>query len=438
MPLHCGTAKKEITPQIGTNLAGYMKERKAVGIDDPLYTRVFVFSNENDLFIMINLDLVGIDSRYVKLLTNRIWENFSIPKHHVFVHATHTHSGPGGIFDESSLLATAHPYLNGYLPYTKSIVDHQHNQILAAIDYALKNLEICEVKFGEGFAEGIATNRNNLEASYDHKVSVITFTNKQGEKAIMYHFACHPTILNANNVYISADFPGEVSKVLEERSDVNCAMFINGPSADISTRFTRKASTFQEVERIGGKLAQKVIQTSESATAIERPIVRAALYPITLQMRDIPHERTIKEELKNLQAICSEKQDKVSVGELRRIASQIEGANCLLQIVKNVKKVNDITTVIQLFRIKHIVFVGIPGEFYFESGEEIANYFDFPLLFAGNTNDQIGYIVPKKYWEKRDYEAYTTLLAPESEEKIKQAVREYLYLFANEGECKDG
>ncbi|MDT0593218.1 hypothetical protein, partial [Halomonas sp. PAR8] len=174
-----------------------------------------------------------------------------------------------------------------------------------------------------------------------------------------------------------------------------------------------------EVERIGGKLAQKVIQTSESATAIEQPIVRSALYQITLQMRDIPHERTIKEELRNLQAICSEKQDKVSVGELRRIASQIEGASCLLQIVKNVKKVNDITTVIQLFGIKHIVFVGIPGEFYYESGKEIANYFDFPLLFTGNTNDQIRYIVPEKYLEKRDYEAYTTLLAPESEEKIK-------------------
>lgn len=150
--------------------------------------------------------------------------------------------------------------MNGYLPYTKSIVDYQHNQILAAIDHALKNLEICEVKFGEGFAEGIATNRNNLETSYDHKVSVITFTNTQGKKAIMYHFACHPTILNGNNVYISADLPGEVSKVLEDRSDVNCAMFINGLSADISTRFTRKASTFQEVERIGGKSEEKIKQ----------------------------------------------------------------------------------------------------------------------------------------------------------------------------------
>lgn len=420
--IYCGTGKVTITPELGTPLAGYGgNERKSIGFYDPLYARVIVVKQSNDYFIIVSLDLVGVDKMYVEQLTSKIKSQFNIPSQHIFLHATHTHSGPGGIFDENSLISMAYPYMNGYLSYKNSIIKSQHQQISKAIEEAINSLEACEIFYGEDIVEGIAANRNAPEQPFDSKLKVVEFRYPSGDRTVLYHFPSHPTIMNSNNLVISADFPGVTSGTLEDKQDIRLALFLNGPSADISTRFTRLESSFNEVERLGGKLSRGVLQVLNKMSVIKDKPLLSRWSNIQLSTRKVPDLIVLQNKLDELKTRYKqmESEGKVSKAELRRLKSQIEGVSTSIDIGDKLQGIDKVETSLQTLRIGEITLLSIPGELYFETGQEIINQFNHPVLVVGNTNDHLGYIVPERCYEEGSYESFMTLLEKGSAEQIK-------------------
>lgn len=423
MTLYCGAHKVTISPDLGTPLAGYGgPQRKSSSIHDPLHARVIVVRNREERFVIISLDLVGVDKFYVEELTGQINNLFKIPKDHVFMHATHTHSASGGIFNNHSLIGRAFKYMNGYLSYKDEIANHQQEQILKGIESAINKLEPCEMFYGESFAEGIATNRNSPEQPYDSKLRVVEFQYSSGEKIILYHFACHPTVMGPSNTLISADLPGLTSKELEDRDDICLALFLNGPSADISTRFTRKESSFKEVDRLGNLLTIGVLNTLKSMNKMDSDQFQSHVSSVELQVKEIPDSDLLHVELNRLNKQYEHMQleSNGTQATLRQLKSKIEGVSSLLDVEDNLKEIENVDTYIQVLRIGNLTFLAIPGELYFETGQAIINIFDDPILIAGNTNDHLGYIVPNHYYEEGYYESYMTLLEIGSNEIVKQ------------------
>lgn len=427
MSLFCGAGKADLTPDIDISLAGYAgNTRRASGIHDPIYSRVIVLQNEQTTFVFVSLDLVGIDRFYYKRLTEQIYQTFGISSEQVFIHATHTHSGPGGIFHQDSLIAKAFPYMNGYSAYQQHVVEEQHEKIIQAIGSAVEQLQPCEIFYGEGVAKGIATNRNDPKKPYDSKLRVVEFRYDTGESAILYHFACHPTILDPKNVFFSADLPGVTSTNLEAKSDIQLALYVNGPSADISTRYTRRKASFSEVDRLGKKLADGVKTILPDMLKTESEPLISISTDFHLNTRKIANVSFLEEQKRNLMQKyerLKETEDYLEA-DLRQLESQIEGVATTLDIGEKFKGIDEIETQLQFLRIGKIIFVSVPGEFYFESGKEITDAFEVPILIAGNTNDHLGYIVPSHYYSKGYYESYMTLLEADSDEKIKTLVKE--------------
>lgn len=424
MTIYCGTGKVDITPALGTPLAGYAGTiRKASEVHDPLHARIIVVKNKNneEQFVIISLDLVGIDRFYVEKLTHQINNRFKIPIENVFVHATHTHSASGGIFNDHSLIARAFKYMNAYLSYEDEIVNYQHEQILKEIESALYKFEPCKILYGEDTVEEIGTNRNLPDQPYDSRLRVIEFRFNSGDKTVLYHFACHPTVMHSSNTSISADLPGVTSKELEDREDIRLALFLNGPSADISTRFTRKESSFKELNRLGKKLSNGVLQILKRTKIIESKPFKSNVANIRLATRKIPDSILIQNQLDDLnkQYKQMESEDGVPVAKLRQLESKIEGVSTLLDIGDNLHGIDKVDTQLQILRIGGVALLSIPGEFYFESGQEIIDKFAKPILIAGNTNDHLGYIVPNSYYDEDHYESYMTLLKKGSDDKVK-------------------
>lgn len=420
--IYCGTGKETITPNLGTPLAGYGgNQRNSTGIHDQLYARVIAVKNNDDYFIIVSLDLVGVDRVYTERLTSKIREQFNIPPQNVFVHATHTHSASGGIFDDNSLISKAYPYMNGYLSYKNSIIKNQHEQICKSIESALCSLEPCEVLFGEGVVEGIATNRNSPENPFDSKLKVVEFRYLSGDRTVLYHFSSHPTIMHASNLSISADFPGVTSEVLENKQDIRLALFLNGPSADISTRFTRLESSFNEVERLGKKLSEGVLQVLNKMKIIKDKPLLTKVSNIQVSTREVPNIIFLKNKLDELKERYKRMKSggEASDAELRRLRSKIEGVSTSIDIGDKLHGLDKVDTILQMLRIGKLTLLSIPGEIYFETGQEIINKFSNPTLVVGNTNDHLGYIVPAHYYEEGNYESFMTLLKKGSAEQIK-------------------
>lgn len=423
MAVYSGTGKASITPPVGTLLSGYNVIRPSKGVKDHIQARVIAIKSDQNHFIIISLDLLCIDKQYSGTLKSHVSSRFHIPQKNILVHATHTHSGPGGIFHESSFLWKAFPRVNGWT-YDESLVEDQHEKIIKAIEDALSSLELCEVRYGETEVYGIAANRNSPDQEYVPKLKVVEFINVSGDRSILYHFGCHPTIMHADNQLISADFPGAASRNLEERDDIKLALFLNGPCGDISTRYTRRESSFKEVDRMGKLLSDGILSVLNETF----PLVMTDFQSSSVSMEISLRKTADPEQLRKKLTLLQEKYEKEkslgkSPAELRRLKSKIEGSTASIEIGRKLQNISSITTYVQFIKLGELIFVAVPGELFSETGNEIMQqYSNVPLIITGNTNDQIGYIVPEHYYKDDSYESSMTLMEKGTSENIRDQV----------------
>ena len=81
-----------------------------------------------------------------------------------------------------------------------------------AIATARAGMERVELVVGRAETEGIAANRNDPDGAYDPRLTVLATRRADGSfQGVVCHFACHPTILGADNLLVSADFPGRTA-----------------------------------------------------------------------------------------------------------------------------------------------------------------------------------------------------------------------------------
>lgn len=420
MSLYCGSAKAKIDPMIGTTLAGYMTERYSEGIHDSLYVRVIALRLDQEIVLFISLDVICVDSKYVFNLRNKIEERFGIPKKNIIVHATHTHSGPGGIISEDTLIYRAFPDI--WKPYNKELVQEQYQQTLFAVDDALNSLERCKVSYGSGSVPGIGANRICRDKDYHPELNVITFEKATGKKTILYHFACHPTIMNADNIQVSADLTSTTNRYLEQYENIDMSLFFNGPSGDVSTRFTRRESSFSEVNRMGKKLSKYVLGTMQVGKSLPVKTIESNIIRLLLTSRKLENKDVISSKLSNVKKqyhLVMEKNSKLP--ELRSLETAIEGLKTSLVLADKLKGDENFETEIQIINLGKVSIVSVPGEMFYETGQKIKC--EFPdVLLLGNTNDYVGYIVPEQYYNDNSYEASMTLLEKGSEEKIVKKI----------------
>ena len=92
-----GAAQVDITPPIGTLLAGNVYPRKSDGVDYPLYSKALVLSDGEKSAVIVSLDLLAVSRKYIDEACKEIYRKTGIPREYVLISATHTHSGPYSI-----------------------------------------------------------------------------------------------------------------------------------------------------------------------------------------------------------------------------------------------------------------------------------------------------------------------------------------------------
>ncbi len=146
-----GIGKIKISPEIGTDLAGYFEPRKSIGIHDPLFAHALILKKNGVKAVIIACDLIGINREIIEKAKKLVGEQTEINPANIIVHATHTHTGPAtakvfGIDNEKS---------GAYLSTLPG-------KIAQAVLLANKNLFSATIEYGKGEENRIAFNRRYL------------------------------------------------------------------------------------------------------------------------------------------------------------------------------------------------------------------------------------------------------------------------------------
>lgn len=291
-----GVGKSDITPPIGTPLAGYGARRAqpSTGVHDPTQARALIIDNGVEKIAFVSVDHLGFDHGMIERIRAIALEATHISPDHIFVMSSHTHSGGGAFMEMLPLLANV---LAG--KFDSKIRAFYEQRTAEAIIAASRNMKPARIAFGAGEARGISRFRSTWPPNgpVDPEVGVIRVDSVATGKpmAVLMNFAAHPTVLGAENMTFSADFVGYARNALERMigGDV-MAIFANGAQGTIAPHAFQGDDGWQRAENVGTILAAEVfkaiamIKPQESVdiklvrTPLELKIVPTSIFPPTM------------------------------------------------------------------------------------------------------------------------------------------------------------
>jgi neutral ceramidase len=278
--LKAGVARIDITPPAGVKMWGYGNRKgPATGTLDPLYARVLVLEAGGKRLAFVTLDF---GRAFGPASMQRLRQSAEQTSHvnYVLVAASHTHSGPV-IQDE---------YTDGPPAWESSALD----QINDAIAKACQSLVAARVGTGRGVAY-IGHNRLRVNpdgtvtwyeknptmaptAPVDPTVSVLRVDTADGKPlAVLVNYSCHPVVFGPDNLQYSADFPGVMTRTVEQTvGDGVLCFFLQGAPGDINPYYAVTPLAEDAVgrrdwsgDRLGNEAARvaKAIRTSDDPNA---------------------------------------------------------------------------------------------------------------------------------------------------------------------------
>ena len=281
-----GVAKTDITPPIGTPLAGYGARRAqpSTGMHDPTEARALILDNGTQKIALVSVDHLGFDHGMVDRIRASASAATQISPDHIFIMSSHTHSGGGAFMEMLPLLANV---LAG--KFDLKIRAFYEQRTAEAIIEANKMLKPVRIGFGAGEAKGISRFRSSWPPNgpVDPEVGVIRIDSLATGKplAILINFAAHPTVLGAENMTFSADFVGYARDAVEKMAGgAAMAIFANGAQGTIAPHAFQGDDSWQRAQNVGTILAAeafKVMLMIKLQDSVDIKLVRT---PLTLKI----------------------------------------------------------------------------------------------------------------------------------------------------------
>lgn len=414
-PLEVGFGAEDITPKIEDGrpvyIAGYGQDRKATGIHDPLFARAVVLRSQDRKIALVSVDLVGLQYPAVERIRQKL-DGFEF----VLVSSTHTHEGPDvvGIWGPSPLKSGID------LEYLASVED----RVAAAVRKA------DSAAVGAKAAYGTATDESLLRDSrepyvYDGVLRVLRFTRVDRDEpiGILVQWNNHPEAMGSKNTLLTADFPWATVAALEKRYHCPVAYFTGVVGGLMTTLRTIKdplsgkelhEESWEYTEVYGqmvAKLAEQAIASAES--------IKLTPFTVSVQKIALPLANPGFHLMWFMNVLPRDAYE--WLGDPTKIGPVIDKKAGK----KNVR--GALASEVTYLRLGELDIAGIPGEIYPELvygkvQEPVDPAADFPdapvepsivgtlpskkFLIFGLANDEVGYIIPKRQWDRKPPYAY--------------------------------
>ena len=425
--LRAGTATINITPALGTDpaarihLSGYVARiGNAVAVHDPLYARALALSDGTQQALLVVCDLLALESGFSADIRREIATITGTPASAVMLACTHTHSSPATlVLHECGEVSP--DYLEDLRP-----------QLINVAARATASMHAVRLDAGSAALPEGAYNRRRDGQDIDTEVSVAWLRDMDGETvAQLINYGCHPVVMNADNLWISADYPGAAIRALEATSG-GTAFFLTGAAGNVDPV---RRSGFEDVEWLGQTLADVAGQTlanmedqsSRSVGAEKVAAVTSASDMLTLPLQPMLSTAQLaqlrEQHLDNLAAI--ETSEETVAAKIQR--AMLAWADETLAQVRSGATPSGIAAPVQVIRVGSLALVGIPGELFSVLGRQIKEALPgYRTFIVGYANGDVGYIPDRAAYDGGGYEindaykyyGYPAALAPEAGDMI--------------------
>ena len=234
-----GYARVNATPMLGIRLKGYFRTRLAEAVLDELEICAMALACGETKMVMIAMDLVSFFTDVADELRQHIAEANGLPLEAVYLHATHTHTGPFLLRDAED------PLEQDYY----RIVYHKMADVVKA---ALEDLKPAKMGYATGVAPEVSfirrykmkdgTTQTNPGIGNpdvvgpigvaDHRVNVLRFNREGGDTIVLGNYGNHPDTISGNK--ISGDWPAFVRRQVEQALPGTKCIFFNGAQGDVN------------------------------------------------------------------------------------------------------------------------------------------------------------------------------------------------------------
>lgn len=412
--MRIGFWKVDITPPLGTELGGYAGYRPCSGVHDRLHCAAVVLEQDGVRYALIQLELMCVDEALCARIAQAVQE-LGISGERLLVCAVHSHAAPQGSVPGEGPLDQVN---NSCIVNREAFTDYMLSVVAAAAhacNEAVGNLEAFQVRIAKGIRPQVGSERHTGEQP-GGDLTVIQFRTESGKSLILYNFPCHPTVLSADNLLVSADCAGSG----EEKLGVDMAVFLNGAAGDISTRFTRKEASFAECERMRDVTAEAVRELLYGLPYKAPEPLRGIHKRITLQAKQVLPEETAQKQLEETklrwQQAISEGADG---GTVRILKSYVEGAGVNLEFARTLCGIRQLHLPVTAFRFCGVDFVTIPGELF-------STLQPRDVSVIGYANGYYRYVCDEHAYEAGYYEALAAIIARGEGEKLMGEITQLL------------
>ncbi|MBQ8748730.1 MAG: hypothetical protein IJZ14_02875 [Oscillospiraceae bacterium] len=249
--LQAGFSRVNITPALGTEIVGYFQARYAEGVLDELEINALALSAGEDKVVLMSADLCFIGTAVQKVICERICAATGLTADQIFVHSTHTHTGPVVNLDGINGMQVSG------VDETKQELAKQYGQLLCnkfadAAVMALKDMKPAKMGYAVGNAPNIAFVRRfrmkdgkvrtnpgvgnpdilHPIGDVDERVNVLRFDREGGDTIVLANMGCHPDVVGGS--LISGDWPTLFRHRLEKTLDNVKGIFFNGAQGDVN------------------------------------------------------------------------------------------------------------------------------------------------------------------------------------------------------------
>lgn len=397
-----GFDRQCITPKLPTPLRGYAGVRIAQKVHDDLFARCIGMEQNGIRYLLVQCDLIGVDDSVLNKVFEKI-EDLRIEKEHMTIVATHTHAGPGGTVDTSK-----EPFANLQSIFgapNPDYLDFMARQIALAARNAFSDLKECTLTIARGAVEQVGTERHDSALSGDSSLLVFLFERIDGKKLLLYNFACHPTVTGPENVRITADFPYAVEQELSSEYDL--VMFVNSNAGDISTRFTRKSSGFEQVE------IYKPLIVNAIENALEHPVyignfdkISMKRHPLSLPIKKVRPVEIEQDALADYEAKLADAYARgADTLTLRLLSTYAEGGKIAVGLAETLAGLESIDAHFTLMTLQDVIIAVVPGELFSTLGVPLKKE---GIEIFGYGNGYYLYIADEASYDQMVYEAMSS------------------------------
>ena len=418
--LQAGFSRVDVTPMLGIGMAGYYVPRFADGVLDPLQINALALACGDTKVVFMSIDHCGIVKEVLNPMIDQVCHVTGLPREAVYIHSTHTHTGP---------------FLN-YNPTEPLEIEYAQlvkRKFADAAKLAIDDLKPATMGYGIGDAPNIAFVRrfrmkdgsvrtnpgvDNPDILHpigdvDERVNVLRF-DRENDSLVLVNFGNHPDVVGGCK--ISADWPGFLRQTVEKALDNTKCLFFNGAQGDVNhvnvhprggylndmfMDFDDVARGYKHARYMGRVVAGGVLQAFDKVTYVDVDSIRFAqkFIDVPANLPD-PSELPEAKRINDLHIAGRDAELPYSGMMLTTVVARAA------RMVRLEKGPDSFRMLLSAIAIGPVAMFGIPGEPFTGVGRALKEAEGFDLVLPTcNTNAKEGYFPMLECYEEGGYEA---------------------------------